>query len=1151
MKNLVIEDWFDAQSQAKKQKMFMHDRFHFINNDLTLLVIRVVDGEALGKDLFQFFVRSLQYFFGIDNVYRMDDDIFVVIARITSENIYQSNMQTYETWYKSVRDWETETHHTSMSFQCGYCFGKAVNENEVQAMYEYALKAASQATDNQPVGVNYIKTIPIDASHVERFYQDEKDEITGLLNKKRFCELASRIIWENKISGVVIYCNIVNFKIYNDTYSYSQGNAFLSMFAKKLREVFPGRFISRFGSDQFYMICCEDEVGKIDLIRSYILENRQKVDLDLRAGVYPFTENTKDNILLICDKARSVGKSLRNTTRVYRYYDSNFAGVLEHTRYVVENIDHAINNGYIKVYTQPVIRALTGEVCGMEALARWDDPQYGLLSPAVFVDALEEYRQIHKLDLYILKVICANYRNRVSHFEDVVPISVNLSRLDFELTDCFQTVEEIMQYYEVPRDMINFEITETAISSNVVNMHEELQKFKNAGYQIWLDDFGSGYSSLNVLKDFAFDELKIDMKFLSTMTPQSRTIIRSVVNMAKELGMQTLAEGVETKEQLDFLTAIGCEKIQGYYYSKPIEASICDQVMKEKGLKFESWRKRYYLDQIGHVNILSANPFDFSHEKENDETLALALIEVKDRQFKAIRQSEKFVEVIQSLGMTNFHTFEERMNDYTNRNYEQFYAIADKARISHKVETLDFMENDKLVRLFVRFISQEGLTSAFLVRLENVSDSNIYQQAKLRINNLQSVYALYEHVYLVDLNKDLVKTLYANSHFEKLEQSTTISAVLDQFIEQEVYPDDIEIYRNFFDMQTISRRLEEAPHHQIGAMVRLHKNASEYHWVYFRVKPIDGSQYRRFIVTLANTTTVDTDRFIRIIYPSLTQQEAISSYSLFDAVYHSHFGIFWKDKKRRFVGVNDVFKKYYQIQSDDQILGKTDEDMGWHINPDPFKEDEERVIQKGEVIRNIPGKCLCDGEIKDIVASKAPLYNEQGEIVGLLGYFVDAGEESEMRSNLKRLSLQDGVTEVLNEVGLQSCLVDYQDSYNYRHLDFGMILISLHNFTHISHYFGDKFENALLRKITQIIKSVVRYRGMIAHSKEDTFVIVMHATEMDTLKELGHQICTKLNDVKICQGIPITIYTSHAEAMYSETNDILLLKSLIASRLRP
>lgn len=114
-----------------------------------------------------------------------------------------------------------------------------------------------------------------------------------------------------------------------------------------------------------------------------------------------------------------------------------------------------------------------------------------------------------------------------------------------------------------------------------------------------------------------------------------------------------------------------------------------------------------------------------------------------------------------------------------------------------------------------------------------------------------------------------------------------------------------------------------------------------------------------------------------------------------------------------------------------------------------------------------------------------------------------------------------------------------------------MILISLHNFTHISHYFGDKFENALLRKITQIIKSVVRYRGMIAHSKEDTFVIVMHATEMDTLKELGHQICTKLNNLKICQGIPITIYTSHAEAMYSETNDILLLKSLIASRLRP
>ena len=183
---------------------------------------------------------------------------------------------------------------------------------------------------------------------------------------------------------------------------------------------------------------------------------------------------------------------------------------------------------------------------------------------------LEKMNLIHLLDSYVIEETAKLYVKLMREGWPVVPVSVNLSRMDFDAMDPFAFLEHIVSTYQVPRRLFRIEVTESALTLNGRAMKEVLSRFHEAGYQLWLDDFGSGYSSLNVLKEFHFDELKIDMAFLRNFNEKSREIIRSIILMAKNLSIHTLAEGAETKEQVEFLKESGCEKIQGFFYGRPM-----------------------------------------------------------------------------------------------------------------------------------------------------------------------------------------------------------------------------------------------------------------------------------------------------------------------------------------------------------------------------------------------------------------------------------------------------------------------------------------------------------------------------------------------------------------------------------------------------
>ena len=226
---------------------------------------------------------------------------------------------------------------------------------------------------------------------------------------------------------------------------------------------------------------------------------------------------------------------------------------------------------------------------GKEALARWQDPQFGFLSPADFIETLEEYHLIHKLDMFVVERVCKDIQDAKEKFRLIIPTSLNFSRLDFDSLNLAQEVSDCLKKYNIDKNEIHIEITESTLSEDDEKLKEELKSFRSHGYALWLDDFGSGFSGLNVLKEYDFDLLKIDMKFLSNfdVNKKSRQILKNVINLAKNLGMQTLTEGVETKEQYDFLRENGCEKLQGYFFSKPVSRLELEARMDDGTFKID------------------------------------------------------------------------------------------------------------------------------------------------------------------------------------------------------------------------------------------------------------------------------------------------------------------------------------------------------------------------------------------------------------------------------------------------------------------------------------------------------------------------------------------------------------------------------------
>ncbi len=448
------------------------------------------------------------------------------------------------------------------------------------------------------------------------------DKVTGLPNTNYFSSFASSYLKSSLEKGdqpAVALINVSNMQAYNNRYGFEKGDQLLSRIAQVLQKFFDNGVLVRFAEDNFLL--ATDATDLLKSLEEAAAEVNKVTDASIRAGVYRY-KDASEGLMTGVDKAKRALRYLNNNRAVvYQIYNQEVKQEFERRDYVLENFQKALDEGWIRPYFQLESRSLTGRICGAEALARWIDPKYGVLRPDFFIEVLEEAHLVHKLDLSIIRQVCAMLARRREEQEPLVPISVNLSRVDFQVCNIYAEIEKIRRYFNLPASLLKIEILESTVTSKPQELRQAIANFHASGYEVWMDDFGSGYSNFNNLDEYDFDLLKIDMVFLRDFGSRSKakTLISIVVDMAKKLGLHTLCEGVETQEQSDFLQEIGCERQQGYLFSRPIPEE--EFLTKLAAVKLEDPDSNSYYDTVSQVNVL----FDPMIDRGSQQTVGIKL----------------------------------------------------------------------------------------------------------------------------------------------------------------------------------------------------------------------------------------------------------------------------------------------------------------------------------------------------------------------------------------------------------------------------------------------------------------------------------------------------------------------------------------------
>ena len=444
-----------------------------------------------------------------------------------------------------------------------------------------------------------------------RMLMSERDPVTGLYTKLKFYQKVRHMLAEvvgEKFAFVRI--DIDRFKMINNFYGIQEGDKVLMSIAKeliKISAVFDYFVYARLENDVF-ACCLPYKEENIEILANDLQLNLKKVNKDynikVSCGVYVINDYNMD-VSEMYDRAYLAAKNCKGKfVQNIAYYDESMIEDMRQEQFVINAVNKAIEEEQFVVYLQPKINLITGKPYGAEALVRWMHPTRGMIAPAEFIPVYERNGIIGRLDQYMWKKVCALLRKWIDEGKEPDPISVNVSRVNIYNPHLVEILNKIIIEYRIPPQLLNLEITESAFMEDQSLVMRTVKRLHDLGFKIMMDDFGSGYSSLNVLKDMDVDYLKIDMKFLQeekAFNGKGEKVLTSVVRMAKWLQLPSIVEGVETEEQVDFLKCIGCEYAQGFYYAKPMSVVDYEMYIAREQKKEEKVSRNENSDMINEL----------------------------------------------------------------------------------------------------------------------------------------------------------------------------------------------------------------------------------------------------------------------------------------------------------------------------------------------------------------------------------------------------------------------------------------------------------------------------------------------------------------------------------------------------------------------
>ena len=583
----------------------------------------------------------------------------------------------------------------------------------------------------------------------QRFKQRaEYDELTALLNRNAFCRKVDSLVQKNPEATengqyAMVYFDVLRFKAINDMFGMAEGDRVLCYVADLIQGLIGKDDLAcRIDSDRFtfFTNTCGDALETlIEKLFEGLSAYKLPFAIACNVGIYVTVENEVSAVAMMDRAILAQSKIKGSHTVKFHYYTEEMRNDLLSEQEISGIMEEALNNEQFLVYYQPQFNHSTGSLVGAEALVRWKHPERGLISPGLFIPIFERNGFITKLDLYVFEHVCAFLRKCIDQDLAVVPVSSNFSQYDIFQPRFVEKLEELRMKYDVPVKYLRVEITESAIVGGSDRVNEIVKRLRDCGYVVEMDDFGSGYSSLNVLREVDLDVIKLDMLFLSEKANNNRggTIISSIVRMAKWLDMPVIAEGVETMGQADFLKSIGCEYIQGYLYSKPLPEEEFEALLLKHKVDFA-------ILPGGGEQTIEAHDF---WEPKSQETLIFsnfvggaAIFEYHNGKVEILRVNKKYLREL-GVNLSEKDLIESDPLSFFDEENGRIYSEA----LQRAVETGEEQECDTwrampssccgderiCIRSDVQLIGRSGNHYLFYSMIRNVTLEKKYQKALL------------------------------------------------------------------------------------------------------------------------------------------------------------------------------------------------------------------------------------------------------------------------------------------------------------------------------------------------------------------------------------------------------------------------------------
>ena len=780
--------------------------------------------------------------------------------------------------------------------------------------------------------------------------------------------------------------------------------------------------------------------------------------------------------------------------------------------YIASHFKEALRSGCITVCYEPVLRALTGKICAFEALARWHDPEYGDIAPHDFIPVLEAHDKVHLLDYFVTKVTMQNLHTRRRQKLPIVPVILNLSRRDFLVSDPVRVLNHLTEKYRLPRIYFQVEITETAFVEDEAIITKAIGHLRQNGYSVTLDNFGEGHSSLAALQRNAIDEISLDGIFFDNFTEATRQLLTSILLMAKTLGIHTAAEGVRTEDQADFLRRIGCEKIQGPIcrtMARPLEEGALAQPYR-----FETRLEQQIFHRAGLTNLVTETPTALFSDDGNH----LHILTTNASYQKMLRLSH-----FDSLPEAN-----KLLLELPQVIHVRLRALADATIRSHQMETDLFISNGRYFYLKLHNIAGTNgfyIHRAELQFLQQGQESSTGEEYDHIVRHLMR---FYHDIYLIDNQQNRIEIITASISSKRAGSHLQgIMTAFMRFARLHIHQDD---QRRFLQYIHGLAQVNQIPLASTKFdLFRVKVPNGGFHWTNFSLTSFRYNEHPCQLLCLHDFVfeeLPDRAKLINTVMASYgfttlpeDQKRQLSDAALWQTLTQfSSRKLFWKDRDGRFCGASPAFLRYYGIQNINELIGKADRDLGWHLADTYMDQGEMTILQKGDPIHNGHGRCIARGRQHAISFSKYPIY--QGtEIVGLLGEFRDVEKERNYHQLQRKLYLIDEETDLYNYRGMILASVEFADNLRQNKVGYVGAMFVVPEFASFAKLYGNSVRHAALQRICAIIKKTMPTATVIAHTGSGVFVLFLKGQTVGTMRTFIEQIQAELTAITEIEGL--------------------------------